>query len=67
VSVCPFIFTSHDLDQTLSRGHLGCDVVKLKAATSSETSVSYHITTWRHNPEYIDLNPHRRENLSNRY
>jgi hypothetical protein len=35
----------------------------MEAARSSETSVSYHITTRRHNPEDRDLNPHRRENL----
>jgi len=28
-----------------------------------ETLVSYHKTTGRHNPEDLDLNPHRRENL----
>jgi hypothetical protein len=35
----------------------------MEAARSSETLVSYHITTWRHNPEDLDLNLHRRENL----
>jgi hypothetical protein len=30
---------------------------------SSETLVTYHITTRRHNPEDYDLNPHCRENV----
>jgi hypothetical protein len=29
--------------------------VEMEAARSSETLVSYHITTWRHNPEGIFL------------
>jgi hypothetical protein len=29
----------------------------------SETSVSYRNITWRHSPEDLDLNHHRRENL----
>jgi hypothetical protein len=49
---------------------LGCEAMlpsfppKMEAVRSSETSVSYHITTWHHNPEDRDLNLHRRENLN---
>jgi hypothetical protein len=38
-------------------------VVKIKATGYSETSVYYHNTTRRHNPEDIDFNFHRGENL----
>jgi hypothetical protein len=38
-------------------------IKKIQAAPSSETSVSYHITTRRHNSKDRDLNLHRRENL----
>jgi len=31
-----------------------------------ETWVSYHITTWRHNAEELDLNLHRREHFKSR-
>jgi hypothetical protein len=34
----------------------GEDFVKMEAARSSETLVSYHNICWRHNPEDIDLN-----------
>jgi len=37
----------------------------MEAARSSETSVSYRITT-RHMSEDYDMNPHRRENLKSR-
>jgi len=37
-----------------------------EAARSSEASGSYHITTWGHKPEDIDLNLHRREHLKSR-
>jgi len=37
------------------------------AAWSSETSLSYNITTWRHNPDHNNLNLHRRENLKTPY
>jgi hypothetical protein len=34
----------------------------MEAAMPSETSVSYHNTTRRHNPEQLDVNLHHREN-----
>jgi hypothetical protein len=37
--------------------------VKTEAAKSSEVLVSYHNAALRHNPEDLDLNLHRRENL----
>jgi hypothetical protein len=40
--------------------------LKMEAAGTSETFVSYRNTTRRHNPEYLDLNLHRRENLTSR-
>jgi hypothetical protein len=42
---------------------MSCHGLKTEAARSSETSVSYHITTQRHNPEDRDLNLRRREEL----
>jgi len=35
----------------------------MEAAWASETSVSYHNATWRHNPEDSDLKHHRRGSL----
>jgi hypothetical protein len=57
-----------------SRGLLGCDAVwscgraptfqrSRLPPSSSETSVSYHITTRRQNPEDLDLKYHLRESL----
>jgi hypothetical protein len=37
--------------------------LKKKAARSSEILVSYHITTWCHYPEDLDLNLHHCVNL----
>jgi len=37
--------------------------MKMEAAWSPEIVVSYHITTWRHNPEDTDVNLNRSENL----
>jgi len=40
--------------------------LKMEAARTSETLVSYHITTRHHGPEDHDLNIWRRENLKSR-
>jgi hypothetical protein len=37
--------------------------LKMKTLRSAETLVSYHATTRRHNPNDLDLNLHRRENV----
>jgi len=41
--------------------------LKMEAARTSETLVSYHNTTLRHSPEDLDMNLHRRENLKSRF
>jgi len=38
-------------------------VLDIHAVSTSETSVSYHNTTRRHNPEDLDLNLHHRKSL----
>jgi hypothetical protein len=35
--------------------------MKLEAARASETLVSYHKTTWHHNPDNLNLNFHHHE------
>jgi hypothetical protein len=42
------------------------EALKMFATSSSETLVSYHNTTQRHNPEDLNLNLHRRESLKTR-
>jgi hypothetical protein len=41
--------------------------LKMDAQWCFETLVSYHITTWRRNPEDLGLNLHRRENLESHW
>jgi hypothetical protein len=41
--------------------------LKMEALPSSETLVSRHNTTRRHNPEDLGLNLHRRENLESQF
>jgi hypothetical protein len=46
---------------------LAASILRAKAPRSSETLVSYHITTRRHNPEDHDLNLHLREKFIHRF
>jgi len=39
----------------------------MEEAWTSETLVFHHNTTQRHNPEDLDFNLHRRENLKSRF
>jgi hypothetical protein len=42
-----------------SQGIMGCDMMyccgRMEAARSSEMLVTYHNTTWHHNPENLDF------------
>jgi len=49
-----------------SRGLLSCDSVQLEAAWTSETLLSYHSITRRHNSEDLDFNHRRLENYKYR-
>jgi hypothetical protein len=44
-----------------SHGLLGCNTVKMEAARSSETMVSYHIIKLRNKPEARDFSSHSRK------
>jgi hypothetical protein len=41
-------------------------ILMMEAASSTETSASYHITIMLHNPDNHDLNLHLREDLKSR-
>jgi hypothetical protein len=45
-----------DDDNMIRKTFMGTSILKMVAAWNSETLVSYHNITRRHNPEEIDLN-----------